>query len=390
MQKKILYISYINESIRPGYKKKIHNQCQAFSNLGYEALLASRDSEGFFLRRIDTDNEEIVARKTISTYGAGIKKYTRYITTLIEFFDYCDNLTRIYEPDAVYIRRIRPINPWLLSFIKRMRKRGIIVLYEYPTYPWKVGMRLGKQYVSLALDSIMYNGLLKSIDAMVCMGLCKEPLCDVIETMNGIGSDEYSPLATKPTESDDELDLICVCHYSRVHGLEKIVRGLQSYYQKSVTNPIYLHLVGPLDSFERLREYAESLGVSDYVHFYGYQTGDELDKLYRKADVGIDAIALEIRGEDCICGSLKSREYIAKGLPFVCSDMLDIVHNGMRDDRFMYVTSHNDADIDLEKLYEWYRGLNCSPQDIQLYGRDNLSWTAMMKPVAEYIEARSK
>ena len=36
---KSLYITFLNEDIRPGYKMKIHSQCKAFYDLGYDSYL---------------------------------------------------------------------------------------------------------------------------------------------------------------------------------------------------------------------------------------------------------------------------------------------------------------------------------------------------------------
>lgn len=384
---KLLYISFVNESTRAGYMKKILNQSIGFSDLGIKTFLTARNNDSFWLGEIKEREKVIIEKINVPTTGKGLTKYTKYVSSLCLFFDFClENVYKL-QPDAVYIRQIRPISPMLINLIKKIKQQGCIVLYEYPTYPWKAGLLLGKKYLSYVLDVVQYKKLLKSIDAMVVMGKCQENTCDVIETMNGM---ERRPLEktnqnSYPLKKESEVSMIVVCHYGKVHGIEKVVRGIKEYYKRKQNIDFKLRIVGPEDAFKPLKDYIHELKIEQHVQFFGYMVGEELDKLYKQSDIGLDAIGLEIRGEDCICGSLKSREYVSYGLPFVCSDMLDIVYNGMTDKRFMYVVDHSVQTVNIEELIAWYKNINVTSDEIVEYGMENLTWDKTMKPVAEYI-----
>ena len=60
--KNILYISFLNEDIRPGYKKKIHSQAKAFSELGYNSYLLIVNKTGFNLYSFRENSERIKRR----------------------------------------------------------------------------------------------------------------------------------------------------------------------------------------------------------------------------------------------------------------------------------------------------------------------------------------
>ena len=381
---RIIYISFINESIRPGYVKKIYSQSKSFYNNGLETWLISRESECFKLISFSKNNSIEEKRTNIDSTGKGLSKYINYITALSKFLRFSYDIIKEIQPDAVYIRRIRPITPVMLRYIKKMKKDGILVFYEYPTYPWKEEYICSKQYLSLIIDSIFWRGLQRNISALVCMGKCEKKTCDVIETMNGIDVSSISSRSITRFDNVNEVNMICVCHYSVVHGIEKVVKGMAEYYSVERSCTFKLHLVGPIEGFESLKRTVDISGLSKYVLFYGFKTGGELDQIYEQANIGLDAIALEIRGEKCICGSLKSREYILKGIPFVCSDMLDIVCANKNVPGFMYVMSHKEDALNIEKVVNWYLNGDFDTEEIQAYGRNTLSWEKTMLPVVEY------
>lgn len=378
---KILYISFIAEDIRTGYKDKIYAQAQALNELGAEVYVIGRKNQTFYTCNINNGCALIKDSVSVKYAMTGLKKYSSYIHALKSYCKYVEDKIKELTPDAIYIRRIRPINNWVIGLIRKAKKDGVLVYYEYPTFPWKSDMVVNKQYLSLLIDSIFYNKLLNSIDYLVCMGKCSENRCKVIETMNGINIKQDIDNNLYKTKNAEDIKFLFVGNYSPVHGLDKIVLGLKEYYSMEPIIPIKLFLAGPKDSFSEIVKMAEDEGVNDKIELCGYLTGEELEKLYDAVNVGIDAIALEIRGEDCICGSLKSREYISKGLPFICSDMLDIVYHGFEDRTFMYVLDHRSKSVDIKSVIEWYAACAATKEDIINYGATRLSWKTMMKPV---------
>lgn len=386
---RILYISFIAEDIRTGYKDKIYAQAYALNSLGAEVYVLGRKNQSFYTCNVDNDGEFIKDSVKIKYETTGLKKYSSYVFALKSYCKYVENKIRELKPDAIYIRRIRPINNWVIHLIKQAKKLGVIVYYEYPTFPWKPDMVVNKQYISLFIDSIFYNRLLHSIDYLVCMGKCSENRCKVIETMNGIYIKKEINKSFSIHKNAEDIKFLFVGNYSPVHGLDKIVFGLKEYYQTENRLPVKVLLAGPKESFSEVIKLAEIEGVKDKFELCGYLTGEDLEKLYNAADIGIDAIALEIRGEDCICGSLKSREYISKGIPFVCSDMLDIVYHGFEDKTIMYILDHHSKSLDIGSVIEWFKSSAATKEAIINYGVAQLSWNAMMKPVWDsLVEAK--
>ena len=67
---------------------------------------------------------------------------------------------------------------------------------------------------------------------------------------------------------------------------------------------------------ESTKRLAMELGLEERIHFHGKMYGEELDKIYNNSDIGIGALAHHRVGMYS-GSSLKTKEYFAKGLPFI-------------------------------------------------------------------------
>lgn len=384
---KIAYISFITEDKLTGYKDKIHSQAKAFYGNGADAYLIGRESDHFFTLQI-AENEKLRNKFSFQSSGTGINKYIRYISGLKLFFEYCKKELHKIKPNAVYIRRVRPINHYLLRFIDYCKSNNIIVIYEYPTYPWKGDLRINHQYPSLIIDSLLYKTLLSKVDAMTYIGKGDKQICKTIEIMNGINSYQL-PEIHKPFSKDKKvIRLLSVCNYSPVHGIEKIVKGIHNYNLSQHSYEVELLLAGNPQGYKPVIKLAEELDVKSNVKLLGYCSHEKLDQAYSKADICIDSLAVEVRKEDNTVGSLKSREYISRGMPIVCSDLMDLIYFGIVDKRFMYIMKHTDSALDIEWVISNLLNNKITPEEIRDFGINNLSWTKIMKPVVDFVNSK--
>ena len=63
-----------------------------------------------------------------------------------------------------------------------------------------------------------------------------------------------------------------------------------------------------------------------YVFFHGYKSGEELGKLYDTADAGLVSFGSYKENVERLC-TIKTREYLAKGLPVILGGMDDLFEN---------------------------------------------------------------
>ncbi len=119
-------------------------------------------------------------------------------------------------------------------------------------------------------------------------------------------------LARPKDPRDNQLDIIFLAaRFAPWHGLDYAIQGLKEY---SGATPIVLHVVGNINNISNLIEFNDRQNA--LIQFHGEVHGDDLDSLFDQADLGISSLGIHRVGLE-EASVLKSREYFARGLPFV-------------------------------------------------------------------------
>ncbi|WP_319468932.1 glycosyltransferase [uncultured Pseudodesulfovibrio sp.] len=93
------------------------------------------------------------------------------------------------------------------------------------------------------------------------------------------------------------------------HGLSRMIESLHAYKGNTHVN---LHLIGSISP----SSYDCEVGNNVSIEYHGVQTGAALDETMSHMHVGMGTLALYRKGMDEAC-TLKVREYMARGLPFI-------------------------------------------------------------------------
>ena len=378
---KSLYITFLNEDIRPGYRIKIHSQCKAFAELGYESYLYVVKKYGMALYQINEDSEQII--KTFENKRKRVSDERNIYDEFFLLFEFISQITRIIEdikPEVVYIRRIVPLNPLVIRLLKKLKKHNIKIIYEYPTFPWESEMRKNKQYLFLFLDKCFYNRLIKFVDLFTCGGQCNGK--KYITIINGVDVDNYK-LHQKRNEKD--IILIGVAHVAYYHGYDRVIKGLKSYYESNPTREVIFHIVGPIEKTLGLEELVEQYDLKDKVLFHGFKTGNELDEIFEISDIGIECLAV-FRREKGKSASLKSREYMARGIPFLYAGEMDFETKVLD---FVFEEEENEEGINISRLLSEYDAMQSKPEDIRNFAKLHFSWKKQIKNVLNALEELS-
>ena len=135
--------------------------------------------------------------------------------------------------------------------------------------------------------------------------------CSIVA--NGIAVDEVSPTGFRPF-TGDSLELVWSCgRFWPWQGLDRMVRGLGF---AACRMPITLHLLGD----------PPELGPTGNLRVarHGRIVGADADAIFTRAHLAVGTLALHRKGLREAC-PLKTREYLARGLP--------------------YLTAHSDPDV---------------------------------------------
>lgn len=382
---KLIYISYVMEDISPGYKEKIRAQAKSFNNLGFKTYLYTSTTKGACLYEISNNEyKKIYFKKYTLDFNNPFHKGLN----IIDFCSGIKEINNLLKPDVVYIRRIIPITKLLLSSINNYKKNNVVVVYEYPTYPWKKEMISGKSklmYLLYLVDCLNYNKLIKLADIVtVILGENIKLSNKFIEITNGISMEDIKIKKHSKT-ADGVLNLIGVAQVKNYHGYDRLIDGMKNYYNEKSDMKVlvYFHIVGIGSELKNLRQLVIEYNLSDYIIFHGIKTGEELDNLFATCDLGIGSLGNHRKGltKD---SALKNREYCARGIPFLIASNDDCFKE---DFKYILKVEPDEFPIDIKQIIEFYYSIDKEnyTEEIRNYAEEKLNWDNIMNPVAQRI-----
>lgn len=384
--KKILYISFLNEDIRSGYKQKIHGEYQAFIENGLSGMLIIVGNRG--IKQYTGKDKNPIIIDFIKKRKKVERNIYDELRTLKQWVDIVRKRVDDYQPDYIYIRRIVPITPKLISLINFIKSKNIKIVYEYPTLPWeneilqKPNKRL-KEYIFFLLDKLQFNKLEKKVDLITYMGNYNGNNKKYVHLTN-CGNCSFYQLKNN-NHSNDIIRFIGVAHVTYWHGYDVLIDAINKYYKEGGNKKIYFDIVGNINPSLQLQKKVSDYGLEKYVIFHGEKEGKELDKLIDKADIGVNALRHVDIAEACKYGvtTLKTIEYTFRGMKQLSSAPIAISDNRKDTPPFIYIT---DLNININNIIRFYENCKVSEKEIRLYAENNLSWTREMNRVINLLE----
>lgn len=366
----ILFLIFHGFDPNNGISKKISYQLDAFKANGHEAHLCFMDENG--------SKKRIVDNKVIADYGDGKKGKILKRTEFGSIVDYAIK-ERI---DFVYIRSNHNANPFTIHMVRRMKKAGMKVVMEIPTYPYDQEYFDKWMQRQLIQDKLFRHLFAKQLDAIVTF--TEEDFIfgqRTIKISNGIDFDSVR-MKESSQHPDNEFHMIGVAEIHRWHGFDRVLKGLAEYYAIPKKMKVYFHIVGyffsPIEE-EEITHIIKDNHLELYVILHGKKHGEELDKIFDLCDFGIGSLGRHRVGISDI-KTLKNREYAARGISFIYSE------NDTDFDNKPYVLKvpANESAINIEEIISFYQHLTISPQEIR-NSISNLSWKNQMKNVIDAL-----
>lgn len=382
----IMYIADMNyhNYNSSGVGKKVVAQTNALKSLGVKVTLASFYDEKSiaFISNEDTtklklDEEKFHQKKLDQLFKAA------YIKT--EDSNY----------DVVYIRHVT-LTFEQIRFMHKLKRDGIKIVYELPTYPYikeKI-ISINKAFkdfkIAIALR-IIFKQLMEKFYWIFTSNIIDQIVTysdddrifgvPTIKINNGIDVDLIKPIS-EIEKNGDELHIIGVANISSWHGFDRLILGMADYKSRNKCLPIIFDVVGNGQARVELENLVREHELERYVIFHGLKFGEELDEIYNIASLGISSLGLH-RINIFRASALKTREYLAKGLPILVtnSDTITEHEEGLR---YSFIIESNEAPIDIEELIKFIENLKkrtCLVNDIRAFATQNLTWKNEMKKV---------
>lgn len=243
----------------------------------------------------------------------------------------CDG--EIINADYIYIRK-PVITIDFMRLLKRIRRKNpnAIIVMEIPTYPYEGELKsIGLNYFPLVFrDNVNRRFLYKYINYFAVIGKVENFLWRVptIKFFNGIDLDKVKKRT--PDSHFNSIRLVCVANFARYHGIDRLLRGMEAYYRTlqkkstEIARNIEVHLVGEGEQIGVLHEMVDnSILLQKHVFFYGSKTPEDISDIYNMCDIGIVSLGYDRIGLSYNT-TIKSKEYLAAGLPFVTDTDIDV------------------------------------------------------------------
>ena len=353
-----LFIVFHGFSAHSGISKKIFAQCEALRRNGADIALCHLEIDA------DGTQRRMAGDAVIRTFGSGFR------AKLLKRISYAD-ITGYIRREGVrflYIRHDLNANPLLVGWLRRVRRLGVRIALEIPTYPYDAEFREAgrKEKIQLQVDRMFRRSLARQVDRIVTFSDDEEIFGQkTVRISNGIDFGTI-PLKTEVHAIAREVRLLALANIHPWHGFDRVIEGLKAYYAAPHDRIVKLHIVG--DGMPGLIDgYARSIaayGLGEYVEITGPRSGAALDAEFAWCDMGVASLA-------------RHREYAARGIPFVYSER-DSDFDAMP---YVLKAPADDSPLDIAALAGWLDAADRTPEHIRRTIEGSLSWERQMQKV---------
>lgn len=296
------------------------------------------------------------------------------------------------QADVFYIRRPLFFSRQLIKMLGLLKLGNPTckILFEIPTYPYDDEFSSLILRIILAKDRYCRKRIHTYVDRIVDLSGVKSIFgVPAIRIMNGVDLSKISPRRADAFTKNGVVNIIVVASFSHWHGLDRLVAGLCAYYASKPCRKVVLHMVGEGPDRRILEDMVKDHYIDDYVCFYGQCGRAEMDRVYDQCSLAVECLGNHRKGIT-LSSSLKSREYLAKGIPFVYSGRIDVFEKRGVD--FCLQVPDDESPIDIESVLAFHDTLYARESEkpltsrIRTYAEENVGMDAAMKPVVDYIK----
>ena len=364
MKKMFFYANFRVYDETVGITQKVKKQIEAFQELGYDVIYSGYLEDGVAI--FDSTGNILVKKKFFLKNGKINHILRRYMLLLLckDYF-----LKNDVELEFSYLR-YDFFDSFYINLLKVLKKKSKKVIIEAHSYP--VFVKKDKFNPIKILDEIYSKKAHKYCDYIASMTnlktICGIPTYEIENTLN---IDDFKIKEYKRVEN--KFIFINVAFENITHGLDRLIKGISNYYKtiyKTTSVDIELLLIGEYSN--STKKLVEDLSLSEKVKFLGKMKRNEIDTYIDEAHFAVGSMGNH-RANSYYGSALKTKEYIARGIPFVYGWEERILINFP----FAYKVPLNEEPVDIKKILEFYRKIENKDLAIKMrkfLEENNRSW----------------
>lgn len=367
-----LYIFYrdIDQRNLSGIDKKVVSQIKTFNENGLDCKLITIKS-----------NKDTKMQKLYNTIASRVP-----FGNADPAWKYKSDFDNV---DFIYLRRPTSFTIHMINFLKKVKRNNsdVKIILELPTYPYDDELNSRwidfPRFIKDKYNRPKLKGLIDRIavqnDLSSIFGI------PVLKFTNGIRVKEIEP---RKSNKLNGINMCAVASLEPWQGYERVILGLSAYYKNGGTRKFKVEIVGE----GRERDYYENLinenELTDKIKLKGFLNGRELNNVYDHSDLALDAFGRYKTNND-FSTSLKSREYLAKGLPIISGSKIDILDSQVP----FYLEFPSDSSVidfnEIEKFYDhMYKNQDKDKiiGNIREYANETCDMSNTMNNIITYIK----
>jgi len=365
-----------------------------FINYGTSAF-ADRTGVGLKIRnQIKTFNK---AELNCKEYVLSISKskflsvlYRLPFTNVYPIWKYDDILSSV---DYIYFRRPFVMSGYMRNVLSKVKKNNpdIKIIIELPTYPYDAEYDTYKfKRMLIAKDSYNRVRLKGIVDRFANLSYeCEIFGIPTIKFKNGIDVDDIQ-IRIPEDEPNNTIHLCAVAMFKEWHGYERIIKGLKTYYNNGGTRKLIFHFAGEGSALPGYKELVNDLSLNEHFVFHGFCDYGELNQIYNISSVALGSFGM-YKKNLCLSCNLKSREAMARGIPFVTGCPTDIFIDN-KDFKYYLEFPNDTSEIDINKIISFHDQIYQQPAkkvvaEIREFAYKNVNIGSCMKPIIDYIKS---
>lgn len=359
-------------------KIKFDGQMEAARTLGWNAYCIGWEPQGMVL--VGEGKREFLRENSL----ANVRGYD-HTKIFVDLMKAAGDAMRRTPFDALYLRYM-PTFPAALKTVKQLKEQGGKLAVEYPTYPIAQEnerfflRRLVFRYTDRIMEKINPLVDLYTLIGDDCGGtLYGRP---AMNTVNGIDIGRLPRHAPRTNAKD--IRLLALASMSGWHGYDRILKSLAGYVGGADVRIDFVGGDGD-GSLTGWKQLAGELNVADRVTFHGPRYGQALEAIAAQCDLGVGSLGMFRYGLKRGM-TLKAREYMARGLPFIGA----VDDPALPADRNFFLRVPNDElPIDMAEIVSFAQKVKADaalPDAMRAYTEENLSWRSVMAQTLERLK----
>ena len=302
------------------------------------------------------------------------------------------NPNHLVDVSYLYIRRPLYSSRQLIKFLSESKRLNptIKIILEIPTYPYDAEMNSPELLFAKRKEFKYRKQWRFVIDRIADLSGADELFgIKTLHIINGIDLREID--TRKPSKDENVINIVFPAFFGPWHGCDLLIDGMADYYRNGGTRNLLLHIAGGGKYVPLIEQQVHSLQLDGHVIIHGELDRNELNELYDKCTLAVGCLGLHRRDKNTRDSSIKTREYLAKGIPFFYAGKVDVLESNPVD--FCLQLESKEQPVDMRRVISFYDSLYQKYDErdlisaIRSYAENNVSMEKAMSEVIEYLKA---